>query len=102
MLVDDSGDFRILVALTVDDVAPVTPHRANIQEDPLVFGLCAGESSVPPLIPVDRLMRCGTQIRAGRVFETILYFRWHAKLVCSSSFAVLTLRDGVVREQPLV
>ena len=74
MLVDDPGDFRIFVAFAVDDVAPVAPHRANIQEHRLVFGLRESESGVAPLMPVDRLMCGGTQVRAGGVFETILCF----------------------------
>src|SRR6267154_689801 len=41
MLVNDFGDFGALVAFTIDDVAPVAPHRANIQQNRLVFSLGA-------------------------------------------------------------
>src|SRR5258708_3092379 len=74
ILVDDPRDVRILVALAVDDVAPMAPHRTNIQEHRLVFGLCASESGVAPLIPVDGLVRSGTQGGAGGGFETIFSF----------------------------
>src|SRR5579864_6253740 len=72
MLVDDAGDFAVLVAFAVDNVAPMAPNRANIQQHRLVFRLCESESGVAPLMPVDRLMRGGTQVRAGGVLKTIL------------------------------
>ena len=33
ILVDNLGDFGVLVTLAVDDVAPVAPHRADIEQE---------------------------------------------------------------------
>jgi len=71
MFVDDFGDFGVLVAFAVDNVAPVAPDRADIEEDGLVFGLGASESGVAPFVPVDGLVRSGAQIRAGGVFQAV-------------------------------
>ena len=63
--------MRILVAFAVDHVAPVTPDRADVEQDGLVFGLGAGKRGVAPLVPVDRLMCSGTQVGAGGIFQAI-------------------------------
>src|SRR5260370_18240782 len=62
----------------------MAPHRANIQEHRLVFGLCASESGVAPLIPVDGLVRSGTQVGAGgvRSEEHTSELQSHLNLVC--------------------
>jgi len=59
MFVDDLGDFAVFVAFAVDDMAPVAPDGADIEEDGLVFGFGAGEGSVAPFVPVDGLVRGG-------------------------------------------
>ena len=71
MFVDDFGDFEVLVAFAVDDVAPVAPDRADIEEDRFVFGLGAGEGGVAPFVPVDGLARGRAQIGAGGVFQAV-------------------------------
>src|SRR5260370_35042296 len=71
MIVDDLGDFSILVGFAVDDMTPVAPDRADIQEDGLVFGFGASECSVAPVVPIDGLARSRTQVGAGGVFQAI-------------------------------
>ena len=55
--VDDRGDFGILVAFAVDHVAPVAPHRADIEQNRFGFGARLLKSLFAPLVPVDGLMR---------------------------------------------
>src|SRR5713226_9130773 len=71
VFVDDFGDFGVLVAFAVDDVAPVAPDGADIKEDGLVLGFGAGEGGVAPFVPVDGLVRGGAKIRAGGVFQAV-------------------------------
>src|SRR5205814_10273052 len=71
MLVDDFRELGVLVGFAVDDVAPVAPDGTDIEEDGLVFGFGAGKSCVAPFVPVDGLMRCGAQVRAGGIFEAV-------------------------------
>ncbi len=54
-LVDELRDFRILIGLLVDDVAPVAPHGPDVEEDWLVL-LRLRECFLPPR---------GTSPRAG-------------------------------------
>src|SRR5260370_31051965 len=56
MFVDDFGDFGVFVAFAVDDMAPVAPNGADIEEDGFVFGFGAGESGFAPFVPVDGLV----------------------------------------------
>ena len=49
ILVDDFGDLGVLVTLAVDDVAPVAPHRADIEKNGLVFRFRAGKCRSRPI-----------------------------------------------------
>src|SRR5260370_39572004 len=71
MFVDDFGDFGVLVAFAVDDMAPVAPDGADIEEDGLVFGFGTGESGFAPFVPVDRLVRGGAQVGTRGVFQPV-------------------------------
>src|SRR6266446_6135293 len=71
MFVDDFGDFSVFVAFAVDDVAPVAPDGADIEEDGFVFGLGAGKSGVAPFVPVDGLVGGGAQVGAGGIFQAV-------------------------------
>ncbi len=71
VFIDDFGDFGVFVALAIDDVAPVAPDGADIEEDGFVFGFGAGESGVTPFVPVDGLVRSGAQVGAGGVFQAV-------------------------------
>ncbi len=71
MFVDDFGDFHVFVAFAVDDVAPMAPDRADVEKNGLVFGFGAFERGVAPFVPVDGLVRGGTQIRAGGIFQAV-------------------------------
>ncbi len=61
MFIDELGDFRILVALAVNHMAPVAPHRADIEQDGFVVARGFCECVGAPLVPIDGLMRRGTQ-----------------------------------------
>src|SRR5712664_2353285 len=56
IVVDDFRDFGILVAFAVDDMAPVAPDGADVEENGFVFGLGARESGIAPFVPVDGLV----------------------------------------------
>ena len=71
MFVNDFGDGGIFVAFAVDDVAPVAPDGADIEEDGLVLLARLLEGGIAPLVPVDRLMGGGAEIRAGGIREAI-------------------------------
>jgi hypothetical protein len=71
MLVDDFGDFDVFVAFAVDDVAPVAPDGTNVEKDGFVFGFGASERGVAPFVPVDGLVRGGTQVGTGGIFEAV-------------------------------
>jgi hypothetical protein len=71
VFVDDFGDFGVLVAFAVDDVAPVAPDGTDVEEDGLVLGLGAGEGGGAPFVPIDGLVCGGTQVGAGGVFQAV-------------------------------
>src|ERR1019366_9021233 len=72
--VDDLGDFAALVGLAIHDVAPVTPHRANVQEDGLVLALGGSEGVFAPLVPLDRLVHRRAQIGRRGVGKRVVRF----------------------------
>ena len=61
-LIDERRDFSVLIAFAVDDVAPVAPHRADVEQDGLVFGAGTGKGFFAPLVPGHRLMRGRAQV----------------------------------------
>ena len=71
MLIDQRGKRGIFVTFAVDDVAPVAPHRADIEQDRLIFGSGAGKSLLAPLIPIHGLVCGRTQVRAGGMRQTV-------------------------------
>src|SRR6202142_3289981 len=81
VLVDHRCDFRILVALAVNHVAPVAPHRANVEQDRLLLRARFRKRFLAPFIPVNRLMSRRSKIRARGIFQAIFssvrhIFRW--------------------------
>ena len=82
-IVDDGRHFLVFVALPVHYVAPVAPHRADVQEDglPLLGG--QAEGLVAPRMPLDRLVGCAFQIGTGLVGEAV---GSHRRLVTVSEF----------------
>ena len=70
-LVDERCDFGVLVALAVDDMAPVAPDRADIEQDGFVLGAGAGEGFFAPLVPGDGLVRGRAQVGAGGIAQTV-------------------------------
>src|SRR5690242_4987406 len=71
MLVDDFGNFDVFVAFAVNDVTPVAPHRADVEEDGFVFRFGALEGVIAPFMPVNGLMRCGAQVRTGGILQAV-------------------------------
>jgi len=65
-LVNDLGYFRIVVGLAVHHVAPMAPHRADVEQHGLVLALSQSKCLFTPFTPLDRLMHGGTEIRRGR------------------------------------
>jgi len=57
ILIDDFGDFGVFITLAIDHVAPVAPHRADIEKNGLIFGFRARKGRVAPFVPVDGLVR---------------------------------------------
>ena len=49
--------------MRIHHLAPVAPHCADIEQDGLVFPGGAGKGFCSPLMPLDRLMHGGSQIR---------------------------------------
>ncbi len=69
--VDHRGDARIFIALAVHHVAPMAPHRADVQQDGAVLFAGAGKGRLAPAVPFHGLMRGSTQIGAGTGGKTI-------------------------------
>src|SRR5260221_9590854 len=68
MLVDDFGDGGIFVAFAVNDVAPVAPDGADVEENGLVLRFREAESVFAPFVPVDGLVGGGTEVGASGSF----------------------------------
>ena len=62
VLVDQRGNLRVLIRLAVHHVAPVAPHRANVQQNRLVFRLSPRKGRLAPSMPPHRLMPRRAQI----------------------------------------
>src|SRR5579863_4098341 len=65
VLIHDRGNFRIVIRLAVHHMAPVAPHRANIEQHGLVLALRRSESFRAPLSPLNGLMHSRAQV-SGR------------------------------------
>ena len=53
--------------------------RANIEKNGFIFGFRARKHGVAPFLPIDGLMRGGTQIRAGGILQTVFRMRRQEK-----------------------
>ena len=56
MLVHDGRHFGIVVRLAIHHMAPVAPHRANVEEHRLVFPLRGSERLLAPFVPTNWLV----------------------------------------------
>ena len=56
VLIDDLRNLGVLVRFPVHYVAPVAPHRADIEQHRLVLLLGRGQRRLSPLMPADRLV----------------------------------------------
>ncbi len=61
--VQDLRHARVFVRLAVHHVAPMTPHRADVEQDRLVFGARPRKDRIAPGEPMDGLMGGGLEIR---------------------------------------
>src|SRR6267378_3191259 len=91
VFVDDLGNFDVLVAFAVDDVAPVAPDGADVEKDGLVLGFGAGKGGVSPFVPIDGLAGGGTQVGAGGVFQAVF------GMVCQSRSQFEPAKNGQLR-----
>src|SRR6185437_13545017 len=71
-LIDGRRDFRIFVAFAINYMAPMAPHRADIKQDGFGFGTRFLKRLLAPFVPVNRLMRGRTQVRARGILEPVL------------------------------
>ena len=96
-----NGNF---IAVKVDDVAPVAPDGADVEEDGFVFGFGTGEDGIAPFVPIDGLVGGGTEVRAGGIFEAVLRMVGHGcslvkiakreELRCFASLRMTPLRKN--------
>ena len=75
--IDQLGQTRIVITLAIDDVAPVAPDRADVQQDGLVFGARASEGLRTPFLPSHGLVRRGMQIGTCGVRQAVGVFFGH-------------------------
>src|SRR5208283_3727468 len=78
--VDDRGDVAALIGLAVHDVAPVAPHRANVEQNRLVLALGGGKGLFAPLVPLDWLVHRGAQISRRSADKRIVRFTHRASV----------------------
>ena len=60
--IDQRGERGIVVAFAVNDVAPVAPYRADIEQNGFVVRARAGKSLFSPFMPIDGLVRRRAQV----------------------------------------
>jgi len=77
ILIDDLGNVSIFVGFAVHHVAPVAPHRANVQEHRLVLLLGFFESFTAPLMPVNWLVHRRPQVRRRSLGKGVESVRTH-------------------------
>ncbi len=78
-LIDDLRDLRTVVRLAVHHMAPVAPHRANVQQDRLVLALRHGKGFLAPLLPLDGLMHGRTQVGGRRLGKGVEVLGGHGQ-----------------------
>src|SRR3989454_2385767 len=82
--IENLGDARVLVRLAVHDVAPVAPHRADVEQDRLVLRPRSGEGRLSPREPVHGLVRGGFEV-GGRLGGQRVQLKYlTAGLLCRS------------------
>ena len=85
MFVDDLRQFRVLVGLAVDHMAPVAPRGPDVQEDRPIELLGTPERLLAPRIPVDRLVRRSLEVGGGLLREAIGTVLRHPTDACARS-----------------
>src|ERR1700720_2473662 len=65
MFIHDGGNHGIVVGLAVHHMAPMAPHRPNVEQHGLVLAPRRGEGLLAPLVPLNWLVHGGTQV-SGR------------------------------------
>ena len=62
VFVDQRGRLGVLVAFAIHDVAPVAPHRTDVQQHRLVLRRGACKGGLAPRLPPHRLMHGRTEV----------------------------------------
>ena len=62
VLIHNRRNFRIVVRLPIHHMAPVAPHRTNIEQHRLVLPPSGGERFLAPLMPSNRLVHGRAQV----------------------------------------
>lgn len=83
MFVDETGDLFIFITFPVNDMAPMAPRSADIEEDRTVDSLGLLESLRGPREPLDGLVGCPFQVRTPLFNEPI------RKLRASQTYCIL-------------
>src|SRR5437879_477932 len=85
MVVDELRQFRVLVGLAVDHMAPVAPRSPDVQEDRPIELLGTPERLLAPRIPVDRLVRRSLEVGGSLLREAIGTVLRHPTDACTRS-----------------
>src|SRR5882762_947631 len=83
IFVHDLRDFRVVIRLAIHHVAPVAPHRADIEQHRLVLALCRGKGCLTPLLPANGLVHCRSQISGRRLCKRIVRIGRHDAYQCN-------------------
>src|SRR5207302_10361318 len=88
VFIHNGRNFRIVVRLAVHHMAPVTPHRANVEQHRLVLALRGSEGFISPLMPLDGLVHSGSQVGGGSAGEGVERGGGHASSLYARRNAV--------------
>src|SRR5580658_8108070 len=71
MLIHNGRNFRVIVGLAVHHMAPVAPHRANVEQHGFVRALRRGKRLLAPLMPLNGLVHGGPQVGGRSAGERV-------------------------------
>ena len=72
IFVNDLCDFGIVVGFAIHDVAPVTPHCTNVEQDGFVVSLGSCERLFAPFVPLDGLVHRRAQVGRDGAGEGVM------------------------------
>src|ERR1700692_4945941 len=71
MLIHNRRHFSVVIRLAIHHVAPVAPHRPNVEQHRLILALRRGERLLAPLMPLNRLVHGRPQIGGRSMSEGV-------------------------------